>query len=224
MSRRAGRTAREAAERRAQRRQLLGIAAAVVAVLVIGAVALALLGGGSGGLDTEAAPVENYPYPELKMFPPDPGSSIVDLPGATSALPPGRRHIPVGQAYDDYNSNPPTSGPHTATVTPGIYDEPVPKEAVVHNMEHGQVVVWYNCSGGTEPLTSEQCQQLRNDLASVVNESNGGKVVMTPYPNMDPRIALTAWQFLDAFDEFDADRVRTFVDTFYCHTNLEGFC
>jgi Protein of unknown function (DUF3105) len=225
MSRRAGRTAREAAERRARRRQLLGMAAAAVAVLVIGAAALALLGGGSRGLHTEAAPVEDYPYP-VQMFPPDPGSSIVDPPGPTPILPRGRRHIAVGERYDDYNSNPPTSGPHTAPVAPGVYDEPVAKEALVHNMEHGQVVVWYNCDGGPAPLTVEDCRRLRDDLAAVVNDAldRGKQVVMTPYPNMDQRIALTAWQFLDAFDDFGAQRVRTFIDTFYCHTNLEGFC
>ena len=41
---------------------------------------------------------------------------------------------------------------------------------------------------------------------------------------MEHRVALTAWQFLDTFDEFEAQRVGTFISTFYCHTNLEGFC
>ena len=95
----------------------------------------------------------------------------------------------------------------------------------VHNMEHGQVVVWYNCNA-PQPLNADACNTLKQSLAAVVTEaSNRGKrVVMTPYPAMDYRIALTAWQFLDGFDEFDAQRVRTFIDTFYCHTNLEGFC
>jgi hypothetical protein len=93
-------------------------------------------------------------------------------------------------------------------------------------MEHSQVIVWYNCNGGPAPLPAEACRKLRDDLAVVVNDAlnRGKQVVMTPYPNMDHRIALTAWQFLDAFDEFDSERVRTFIDTFYCHTNLEGFC
>jgi hypothetical protein len=67
---------------------------------------------------------------------------------------------------------------------------------------------------------------LRQDLAALVTEANesGKRVLMTPYAEMDQRIALTAWQFLDALDEFDAQRVRTFIDTFYCHTDLEGFC
>ena len=145
------------------------------------------------------------------MFPPDPG---------------GRGHFAQSETYDDYNSNPPTSGPHTATVPHGVYDEPVPKESAVHNLEHSQVVVWYNCEGGPQPLEESACSTLRQELAALVNEANenGKRVLMTPYSEMDSRIALTAWQFLDVFDEFDAQRVRTFIDTFYCHTDLEGFC
>jgi len=209
MSRRATRSERAAAERRARRRSLLAVVAMGVAVLVVAAVALALLAGGQD-LDTEAAAVENYPYP-LQMFPPDPG---------------GRGHFAQGETYDNYNSNPPTSGPHTATVAPGPYDTPVPKESAVHNLEHGQVVVWYNCNGGPQPLDAGACDILREQLGLIVTEANdGGKsVLMTPYAAMENRIAVTAWQFLDAFDEFDAERARTFIDTLYCHTNLEGFC
>jgi len=206
MSRRADRAA---AERRARRRSFLAVVAVGVGVLVVAAVAFVILGGQN--LDKEAAAVENYPYPALQMFPPDPG---------------GRSHFAVGETYDDYNSNPPTSGPHTAAVAPGVYDAPVPKESAVHNMEHGQVVVWYNCNAGSQPLEEPTCAGLRRDLAAVVDEANesGKRVLMTPYAEMEQRIGLTAWQFLDAFDEFDAQRVRIFIDTFYCHTNLEGFC
>ncbi len=210
MSRRQARKqARSAAERRAQRRALLGLVALAVLVLVGIAVVVSLLGDGNGR-ETEAAPVDDYPYP-VQMFPPDPG---------------GRAHIPVGQVYNNYNSNPPTSGPHTSLAELGVHSEPVPKEHLVHNMEHGQVVIWYNCDGGPQPLSPEQCGELRTELAQITNDaiSAGKLVVLTPYPDMDHRIALTAWQFLDAFDEFDADRVQKFIDTFYCHTDLEGFC
>jgi hypothetical protein len=192
-----------------QRRSFLAVVAVCVGVLAVAAVAFVILGGGAK-LDTEAAPVENYPYP-VQFFPPDPA---------------GRTHFAQSETYDDYNSNPPTSGPHTVAVAPGVYDVPVAKESAVHNMEHGQVVVWYNCEGGPQPLAEPACAGLRQDLATIVTDANDGgkRVLMTPYAEMDRRIALTAWQFLDAFDEFDAQRVRTFTDTFYCRTNLEGFC
>jgi hypothetical protein len=208
MSRRAARSRAAAAQRRARRRSFLAVVAVIVSVIVVAAAVLTLLVG-KGSLDKEASAVHNYPYP-VQMFPPDPG---------------GRTHIPAGQSYS-YNSNPPTSGPHTsATATPGVHEEPVPKETAVHNLEHGQVVVWYNCNA-PQPLNTDACNTLIQSLAAGVSDANnrGKRVVMTPYPAMDHRIALTAWQFLDAFDEFDAEHVRTFIDTFYCHVNLEGFC
>ena len=180
-------------------------------VVIVAVVALLSLRGGGSDLDTEASPLSDYAYP-VQMFPPDPA---------------GRNHFPPGQTYDNYNSNPPTSGPHASVpAQPGISDLPVPKETSVHNMEHGQVVVWYNCSGGPQPLSDAACGELRDELGVIVTEANqrGKRVLMTPYANMGQRIALTAWQFLDAFDDFDAQRARTFIDTFYCRTDLEGFC
>jgi hypothetical protein len=67
---------------------------------------------------------------------------------------------------------------------------------------------------------------LRNDLSSVVQPAvAGGKlVVMSPHATMEHRIALTAWQFMDVLDEFDAERVQTFIDTFECHYDPENTC
>jgi hypothetical protein len=154
--------------------------------------------------------LETYPYPVQRVE--DMGD---------------RSHFPVGQTFGGYNSNPPTSGPHAATWAPwGVSDLAVPKEVAVHNMEHAGVVVWYNCSGGPEPLDNDACARLRNDLAAIVQATlaEGKSVLMTPYPEMDHRIALTSWNHLDTFDEFDAERVRMFIETFECAFDPEGFC
>ncbi len=189
------------------------LALSVIAAIAALAVAAGACGGGdnsSSSLPT-AAPVTNYPYPVQRF----------------DEVQPGHQHLAAGQTFDGYNSNPPTSGPHTPAPVPwGISDVAIPKEQAVHNMEHAGVVVWYNCNAGPAPLAADQCARLRSDLAGVVQPllSAGKKVVMTPYPGMDHRIALTAWQYLDAFDEFDAQRVRTFIETFECHTDVEHFC
>ncbi|MDZ4284196.1 MAG: DUF3105 domain-containing protein, partial [Patescibacteria group bacterium] len=48
--------------------------------------------------------------------------------------------------HDPYTSNPPTSGPHYPdAIKAGVYDEPVAEEYLVHNMEHGHVILWYHC-------------------------------------------------------------------------------
>ena len=135
----------------------------------------------------------------------------------------GNTHIPQGSASPiEYNTTPPTSGPHYPGVAPwNIYDEPVRYEQVVHNMEDGGVIVYYQCEDG--------CPALREQLAEVVQPflNLGRHVLMTPnepnwtafgsqsaHKDMAARIALTAWQRLDKFDEFDAARIRAFIERY----------
>lgn len=173
-------------------------------------------GGDDGGGDPWfASPVDDYPY-SVQMFEAEVGRE-------------GRHFRPgtfPGYGSVDYETNPPTSGRHIGElVQAGIYDTVVPNEVAVHNMEHGFVIVWYSCTAGT-PLNDEQCATLRNELSAVVQPAvaDGKFVVQSPNTAIDHRIALTAWQFLDAFDEFDAERVSTFIDTFWCHYDPEGSC
>ncbi len=135
----------------------------------------------------------------------------------------GNTHIQQGSASPiDYNSTPPTSGPHYPGLAPwDIYDEPIRYEQVVHNMEDGGVIVYYQCEDG--------CPELREQLAGVVQPylDGGRHVLMMPndptwtgfgsqsaHRDMEARIALTAWQRLDKFDEFDAGRIRAFIDRY----------
>lgn len=58
----------------------------------------------------------------------------------------GRSHVPAGTAVE-YNSNPPTSGPHSAIwEKPGIYDRVLEDGKLVHSLEHGYIVISYNCA------------------------------------------------------------------------------
>jgi len=119
----------------------------------------------------------------------------------------GQEHLAAGQTYDLYNSDPPTSGPHApAPVQWGVYDTPIPKETLVHNLEHGGSLILYNCAGGCPDLV----RQLESTVESYLAE--GRKVVLAPYPSMDKKIALVAWTYLDAFDDLDASRIIQFMD------------
>jgi uncharacterized protein DUF3105 len=138
----------------------------------------------------------------------------------------GRDHIPGATIFPNYNSNPPTSGPHGPAFPWGVSAAPVPKESAVHNMEHGGVVVWYNCDGGPQPLDEPACDRLLTDLSAIVGPrvEDGIFVLMTPYTGTENRISLTAWQYLDAFDEVDEVRIQAFIDSFECRFDPEGAC
>jgi hypothetical protein len=138
----------------------------------------------------------------------------------------GRQHIAAGEVFTGYDSRPPTSGPHGPALPWGIHNAPVPVESAVHNLEHGGVVIWYNCDGGPQPLDEAACDQLLRDLSELVKPrvDDGMFIVLAPYGMMDNRIALTAWQYLDAFDDFDAERIEAFIASFECKFDPEGAC
>jgi hypothetical protein len=127
---------------------------------------------------------------------PKPGQAVTDM---------GNPHIQPPQTAR-YNSIPPTSGPHYQQIAQwGIHDEPIPNELQVHNLEDGGVMVQYNCEQG--------CEDLVEQLSAVVGRYDE-QVILAPYPGMESRIALTAWGRIDAFDEFDEDRVARFAEAF----------
>lgn len=135
----------------------------------------------------------------------------------------GNSHIEDGGISSiAYNSTPPTSGPHYGGLAAlNIYPEPVRYEQLLHNLEDGGVVVYYQCGDG--------CPELVSQLEGVVSTylGAGRKVILVPndptwtvnnslplHQDMGSRIALTAWQSIDKFDEFDESRMRKFIDRY----------
>lgn len=102
-----------------------------------------------------------------------------------------------------YNTSPPTSGPHLGALARwGVHDEPIPNELQVHNLEDGGVMVQYNCP--------DACPELVAQLEEIVEPYHEG-VILAPYPDMEERITLTAWQRIDQLEEFDEERIVRFI-------------
>ncbi len=118
----------------------------------------------------------------------------------------GRDHIAVNDAHIPYNSDPPTSGPHAAAANRGFYEDPIPDENIVHNLEHGFVAISYDC----EQL--EDCETVKSNLRQIVDNYDSHQVIAVPRQNRDAPIALTAWQRIDLLDEYDEERIVTFVE------------
>ena len=122
----------------------------------------------------------------------------------------GNRHIDtIETLHEEYNSKPPTSGPHIGSIAEwGIHGEPIPDEQQIHNLEDGGVMVQYNCD-----KTKDDCKELVTQLEDIVKKYDE-KVVLAPYPEMKNKIALTAWTRIDTFDTFDEERIQTFIKRF----------
>jgi len=123
-----------------------------------------------------------------------PGMTIADQ---------GRDHVPLGQAFD-YNSNPPTSGPHHANPAEwGVYAEEMNDQILIHNLEHGGI--WISYRPGVASSTVERLESFHHEF--------GRKIIVAPRQANDADIALAAWNHLDKFSvsEFSEERVRAFI-------------
>lgn len=129
-----------------------------------------------------------------------------DLPGEKVEIMDEQNHIPsVAAPHTPYNSDPPTSGPHVEQLANwGMYKEPVPKEVLVHNLEDGGIVIYYNKSADDETI-----KKLENIISLYQS-----RIVVTPYPEMGNKITLTAWGRIDRLAQWDENRVTAFIDRY----------
>ncbi len=170
------------------------------------------------------------------------GNSTCDTSGQSpySPSPPNTNSAPVGQPIDEmphfhvapgtkitYLHNPPTSGCHyslggatPAPLKPGIYvtsASTLTPEYWVHNLEHGYVVVTYNCPSG---CTSD-LQTLQSWFLTLSPDAGGAvpyaKLIAVPYTAQKEKFDVESW---DWFDPLGATLNLNEVKKFYAnHTN-----
>lgn len=112
-------------------------------------------------------------------------------------------HISQGAAHAPYNSNPPTSGQHYAQDAPWkVYDQALPDETLIHNLEHGGVWISYN--------PAKVDQTTRNQITAFTQ--NYSKVIVTPRPEDEAPIVLASWGKTASLTMFDQQKFRSFVE------------
>ena len=118
----------------------------------------------------------------------------------------GRSHIGADQQPSNWNSTPPTSGDHLGNpLSPGVYDNEQDMRALVHNMEHGYVVIVY------KGIPQDQVDQLRE----FVDQRDGSKLVLAPWSGLESNgVALAAWQNLETLQRVNMDVVQAFVNDY----------
>ena len=126
-------------------------------------------------------------------------------------------HIEIDEQHEPYNSDPPTSGPHYAEPAQvGFYDEALPDEQLVHNLEHGYIVIWYNCTG----LEETACETLKEQIRDVMGQAGSAgfssltKLIAVPRSSLPSPIAATSWGRLYQPETFDVDELLVFIKEF----------
>jgi hypothetical protein len=173
-----------------RRKRTIGIAAAAVLVVaVIAAIAVvALTGSGSGDKSGRAAEPSTQDIKTVAI-PPAKATNLEEAAKAancTVATHPaeGRNHV---AGHVDYKTNPPSSGNHYEfPAQDGFYGpQGAPTvESLVHSLEHGRVIFWY------QPNASPQ---LLGQLKALHDEDNY-HVAVAPNPrNMPDQVAASSW-------------------------------
>jgi hypothetical protein len=112
-----------------------------------------------------------------------------------------------------WNSFPPTSGRHYYQPLPfGIYTEPVPEIRLVHNLEHGAVILQYG-----NKVSAAQVQQI-----TAWYQRDANALVVAPLPKLGAKVALTAWTDWTECTGFNLKAANAFRSAFRYHAPESG--
>ena len=165
------------------------LASVVIAVLVIAGFAVGSVNFNQGSAQTGSS--EEY----------------VEGVGLRQELMPTARHVGETRTVE-HSTAPPTSGDHWATAARcGFYEDGLPNERIVHNLEHGNIVVSYNLA------TEEEVDRLKEAMDGIGSSVVwGGTRVYDDIPV--GTVAAAAWGVLDTMEGVDRDRIKAFFDTY----------
>jgi hypothetical protein len=182
---------------RTRRMLVLGGGALAVVAILVAAFAFLGVGGGEASEEDVRTSLEAAGC-SLQVEPALEGAHSVADPGGTS---------------DEWNTDPPTSGPHFAVAAIfGIYDDPLEIARVVHNLEHGGVFILYG-----DDVPEATVDELRGFY-----DAHKTGTVMAPLPRLGDEFALGAWNsdgeggngYLAKCTSFDEAAVSDFFSAF----------
>ena len=179
---------RERAAKAAERRKrLVGLGAAgALAVAALVVIVVLLVGGGDGGggggsanLLPDGGSVPDQRVEDLKPAARAAECELKSFKGKS------RDHTEDPNERVAYETDPPTSGRHFAEPAPdpAAHSRSPSKEALVHSLEHGRVIVWY------KPTLPEDD---RANIKALYDEDDYQQI-FTPNREMPYAVAATAW-------------------------------
>lgn len=133
---------------------------------------------------------------------PLPGEVLVDE---------GRTHVANGEVIN-HSSYPPASGPHFSNWSEWRFTEgSLDPGNWVHNLEHGGVVILYQCP--------QDCKNLKDNLKALFDKAKKSKygyqkLVIARDDKIDTQLAMMAWDRREKLTEFDEARMLAFYNAF----------
>jgi Protein of unknown function (DUF3105) len=173
-------------------------------LLLVGVLAAAC--GGSNGEAEPAAPPPAEPAPAEPSPAGEPSADPSEEPAdcvEETFTDQGAEHHETVPAGFEYNSFPPTSGPHHPQwAIWNVYSEPIQQLFLVHNLEHGGIIVQYG-SG----IAEDEVQRMIDWYSA-----DPDAILVAPLPELGDKVALTAWTHLLTCSGFDEEAWTAFRD------------
>jgi hypothetical protein len=175
----------------------------VVLLVVLVTVGMSLKGGEQASSEKKAADMGD----RGKALPT--AASIKVPEGVESFENEGQNHVADGTKVP-YKTNPPTSGPHyNRWMPPSVYaiGEAAP-ELLVHNLEHGNVVIYFNQAA----LGKNEVDELTELSKKYIGQWDG--VLLVAREDKEYPLILTAWRNVLRLKKYDQQKVLAFLDAF----------
>jgi hypothetical protein len=190
-------------------------------------ISLGLIAACGGSQGTTVTFVGNSTCPtagQSPYFPSPPNTNTAPVGQPIDEMP--HVHVPQGTTVT-YNHNPPTSGCHynlgvgVSPIAPGVYPPSVAArltpEFWIHNLEHGYVVVSYNCP----TACTADLEALNAWDKSLPPDGGGGvpyaKFIAVPDPQQKDTWDVESWDWFDAIGStFNLNEIKRFYAN---HTN-----
>ena len=135
------------------------------------------------------------------------------------------RHVEKCAELPD-SPKPPAGGDHYQEWAAfQTYDFPIPRGFLMHSMEHGAVVLLYNCADGC-PDEVAQAQAFIDAQAEdplCAGSATTRRAVLAPDPTLDVRWGASAWGHTLRAECFDAEAFGAFYRAHYAQT-YEDIC
>jgi hypothetical protein len=177
---------------------LYGISAAGFVGLIVVVLIVVLAGGGSGNAKAAVTAIraQGCEYHKYPAQPRTPHYSTLN------PSPPPK-----------WNSFPPTSGRHYYIPLPfGLYTEVMPEIRLVHNLEHGAMILQYG-----DKVPAAQVQQINEWY-----QKDANALVVAPLPKLGDKVAMTAWTEWAECTGFNVKAANAFRKAFRYHAPESG--
>ena len=205
------RKAQEAAAAERRKRMIgFGAAGLLAAAAIIAIVAVVVAGGGGdGGENSEggeaAEEFQKASIPASKATNLDQAARAAGCKVQTSPSA-GANHV---EGRVEYKTNPPTSGDHSEIpAEDGAFTEEIEHENLLHSMEHGRVVLWFQ---------PEASPQLKGQMKALFDEDSYHVILAPNNRRMTAQVAASSWTRSITCERVNAntwDALRLFRDRY----------